>query len=83
MRKAKNGKSFKSLVTDFFNLKQKLLLVIHDPAGVMLLSRLRLKFSHLNEHKFYHNFKHTLSPMRGCGSETKTADHYFLALPIF
>ena len=49
----------------------------------MLLSRLRLKFSHLSEHKFYHNFKYTLSPMRGCGPETKTADHFFLALPIF
>ena len=82
MRKAKNVKNFKSLVTDFFNLKQKLLLVIHDPGGITLLTRLRLKFSHLNDHKFYHNCKHTLSPMRGCRSETKTADHYFLALPI-
>ena len=38
----------KSMLKDFFNLKQKSLFAIHDPAGVKLLSRLRLKFSHLN-----------------------------------
>ena len=48
---------------DFFNLKQKSLFAIHDPAGVKLLSRVRLRFSHLNEHKFCYNFKDALSPM--------------------
>ena len=47
----------------FFNLKQKSLFVIHDPAGVKLLSRVGLRFSHLNEHKFCHNFKDALSLM--------------------
>ena len=32
---------------------------IHDPQGVKLLSRLRLNFSNLNEHKF-HKFRLTL-----------------------
>ena len=44
-------------------MKQKSLLAIHDPVDVKLMSRLRLKFSHLNEHKFRHNFKDALSPM--------------------
>ena len=48
-----------------------------------LLSRLRLKFSHLNEHKFRHNFKDSLSCMCGCGSETETTDHFFLRCPFF
>ena len=48
---------------DFFNLKQKSLFAIHDPAGVKLLSRVGLRFSHLNEHKFCHNFKDALRPM--------------------
>ena len=51
---------------------------IHDPAGVKLLSRLWLKFSHLNKHKFRHNFKDAPSPMCDCGSETETTDHFFL-----
>ena len=70
LRKAENIKRFKSMLKDFFNLKQKSFFAIHDPAGVKLLSRLRLKFSHLNEHKFGDNFKDALSPMCDCGSET-------------
>ena len=45
------------MLKDFFNLKQKSLFAIHDPAGVKLLSRLRLKFSHLNEDKFCRKLK--------------------------
>ena len=63
LRKADSIKRHKSILKIFFNLRQKSLIAIHDPAGVELLSRLRLKFSHLNKHKFYHNFKDALSPM--------------------
>ena len=72
------------MLKDSVNLKQKLLFAIHDQAGVKLLSRLRLKFSHLNEHKFYkcHNFKDVLSPMCDCGSKTERTD-FFLLFPIF
>ena len=69
------------MLKDFFNLKQKSFFAIHDPAGVKLLSR--LKFSHLNEHKFRHNFKDALSPMCDCGSKTETTDHFFLRCPFF
>ena len=30
---------------------------IHNPTGLKLLTRLRLGLSHLNDHKFNHNFK--------------------------
>ena len=83
LRKAENIKPFKSMLKDFFNLKQKSLFAIHDLAGVKLLSRLRLKFSHLNEHKFRHNFKDALSPMCDCGSETERTDHFFLRCTFF
>ena len=83
LREAKNIKCFKSMLKDFFNMKQKSLFAIHDPAGVKLLSRLRLKFSHLNEHKFRHNFKDALSPMCDCGSEIEATDHFFLRCPFF
>ena len=52
LRKAENPKRFKSMLKYFFSLKQKSLFAIHDPSGVKLLSRLLLKFSYLNEHKF-------------------------------
>ena len=68
---------------EFFNLKQKSLFAIHDPVGAKLLSGLRLKFSHLNKHKFCHNFKDAPSPMCDYGSETETRDHFFLRCPFF
>ena len=45
LRKAENIERFKSMLKGFFILKS--LFTIHDPAGVKLLSRLQLKFSHL------------------------------------
>ena len=47
------------------------------------MSRLWLRFSHLNEHKFCHNFKDALRPICDCGSETETTDHFFLCFPFF
>ena len=43
------------MVKDFFSLKQ------NSYSGVKLLSRLRLKFSHMNEYKICHNFKDVLN----------------------
>ena len=83
LRKTENIERFKSMLKDFFNLKQKSLFAIHDLAGVKSLSRLRLMFRHLNEHKFCHNFKDALSPMCDCGSETETTDHFFQRCPFF
>ena len=48
-----------------------------------LLTRLRLNFSHLNEHKFRHNFRDTVKPIRSCGAEIETTDHYLLRCLIF
>ena len=78
-----NIKRFKSVLKELFNLKQKSLFAIHDPADVKLLSRLRSKCSNLNEHKFRYNFKDALSPLCDCGSETEITDRFFFALHIF
>ena len=50
---------------------------IHDPQGAKLLSRLRLNFSHLNKHKFRHNFKECVSLKCGCGLEIEATQHFF------
>ena len=57
---------------------ERSLFSIHDPHGVKLLSRVRLNFSHLNEHKFRHNFKECVSPMCGCGLGIESTPHFFL-----
>ena len=33
------------------------------PLGIKLLNRLKVEFSHLNKHKFRHNFADTLNPL--------------------
>ena len=48
-----------------------------------LLTRLRLQFSHLNDHKFGHNFRDCVSPMYDCGAETETTSHFFLSCQFF
>ena len=51
---------------------------VHDPVGIKYLTRLRLGLSHLNEHKFRHNFKDCLNPLCSCSLEVETVIHYFL-----
>ena len=67
----------------FFSLQERSLFSIHDPTSVKLLTRLRLKFSHLNEHKFRHNFKDTVVAMCDSGTETETTEYFFLTCPFF
>ena len=43
-----------------------------------LFARLRLEFSHLNEHKFKHGFGGTVSPMCGCNAEIENTERLLL-----
>ena len=48
------------------------------PEGSKILSRMRLGFSHLREHKFRHNFADTVNPLCSCILETASAKHFFV-----
>ena len=41
----------------YFKTYENLNFDVHNPTGIKLLNRLRLNFSHLNDHKFCHNFR--------------------------
>ena len=56
---------------------------LHDLPGVKLLSRIRLQFCHLNEHKFRHGFNETANPMCPCGTEVETNEHFLLRCHCF
>ena len=56
---------------------------VHDPLGVKLLSRLRLQFSLLNEHKFTHGSNDTVNPMCPCRTEVETNAHFLLCCHCF
>ena len=50
---------------------------------IQILSRLRLQFSHLNEHKFRHGFNDTVNRMCLCGTEVETNEHFLLRCHYF
>ena len=49
---------------------------IFDPIGLKLLTRLRLGFSHLNEHRFRHNFQDCMNPLCSCSLDIEDTSHY-------
>ena len=56
---------------------------IYYPLGVKIFTRLRLQFSHLNEHKFRHGFCDTINPMCSCGTEVETTEHFLLRCQFY
>ena len=51
---------------------------IYDPLGICLLTRLRLGLSHLNKHRFNHNFNNCINPLCTCTLEIESTAHFFL-----
>ena len=51
---------------------------IHNPLGLKLLTHLRLGLSHLNEHRFNHNFEDCINPLCSCSLEVESTAHFFL-----
>ena len=49
--------SFKKALLGFIRPIPAATYNINDPVGLKLLTRLRVNLSHLNEHKFRHNFQ--------------------------
>ena len=69
---------FKNYLTKFIKVKENSSFSISDPLGLKLLTRLRLNFSRLNEHKLRHNFRNTVNPMYSCGAAIEKTDPYLL-----
>ena len=69
LRNINSINTFKSSILNFVRPTENSVFEVHDIKGVKLLTRLRLDFSHLNEHRFRHNFNDILNPMCSCGKE--------------
>ena len=52
---------------------------LYDILGLKLLTRLRLSFNHLNEHKFRRKFKHTVYLMWSCGFDRRKALNFIFS----
>ena len=53
---------FKNALLSFTRPKHVDKFEVHNPIGLQLLTRLRLGFIQLNEHKFRHNFRDLFNP---------------------
>ena len=75
--------AFKKALLISCKTEENSLFNVHNPIGVKYLNRLTLNFSHLNEHKFHHNFRDTVYPLCCCNTETETTSHYLLRCHLF
>ena len=72
---------FKSKLLSLIRPPQSNVYNIFNPIGLKLLTRLRLGFSHLNEHKVRHGFQDCLNPLCFClsvKSKIEDTNHYLL-----
>ena len=83
LRSANSIYKLKNYLTKFIKVRENSTFFISDPLDMKLLTRLRLNFSHLNEHQFRHNFRDTVNSMCCCGAGIETTDHYLLRCQNF
>ena len=73
---------FKRKVLAMIRPSRKPIFNIYDITGIKRLTKLRVKFSDLNEHKFRHNFD-CVSPMCDCGQANEDNEHFLLHCPLY
>jgi len=69
--------SFKNHLNNFIRPKSNSTFDIRDKFGIKLLTKIRVEFSDLRDHRFNHNFN-CLSPTCLCGIEDETSVHFYL-----
>ena len=78
IRNAERYASFRKMPLNCIRTTGNSTIKTYDPLGIQLLSRLRLGFSHLSEHKFRHNFADSLNSLCSCSLENESTFHFFL-----
>ena len=74
--------SFKKYLNGFIRPLGHHLFRLQDKFGVKLLTKIRVSFSDLRDHRFNHNFN-CVSPRCSCGIEDETSVHFFLRCPHY
>ena len=73
----------KKTLIKIIRTKENSVFQVSDIYGIKLLTHSRLNFSHLNEHKFRHNFIDRINLMYNCGANTEATIHYLLCCRIY
>ena len=69
IRNSESISLFKSRLLSFIPLVQNNIYNIFDPEGLNFLTQLWVGLSHLNAHRFHHNFHECLNPLCSCSLE--------------
>ena len=78
IRNSESVSVFISTLLSFIRPVQNNIFNIFDPQGLTLSTRLRLGFSHLNEHRFKRNSGECMNPKCSCSLEIEDTSHYLL-----
>ena len=73
---------FKSNLNNFVRPKGNNFYTIRDSFGTKLLTKIRVSFSDLRNHRYNHNFN-CENPICSCGLDDETAVHFFLCCPRY
>ena len=78
VRKSKSYAIFRNTLLKLGRPNQCAIYNINNPVGLKLLTHLRLGLSHLNEHRFNHNFQNCINPLCSCSLEIESTSHFLL-----
>ena len=76
-----NPKSYATFWNTLLKLgrpNQRAIYSINNPVGLKLFTCLRLGLSHLNENRFYHNFRNCINPLCSCSIQIESTSHFLL-----
>ena len=73
---------FKNHLNKFIRPVRNSIFEIRDNFGIKILSKIRVEFSDLRDHRFNHNFN-CVSSLCFCGFVDETSLHYFLCCPRY
>ena len=83
IRNSKSISLFKRRLLSFICPVQSNIYNIFDPEDLKFLTRLPVGLSHLNAHRFHHNFQECLNPLCSCSLKTEDATHCLLHCRYF
>ena len=83
IRNSKSFVDFKKNILKFIRPFPRNVFNCNNHKGIRLITRLRVRMSHLCEHKFEHNFQDCLNPICSCGLDVESTPHFLLHCPTF
>ena len=81
LRKTESLSPLKTNILKFTRPSPNSVYNCHNPKALKFITTLRLGLSHLREHKFKHSFQDTISPLRSCGLDIESVEHFLLHCP--